>query len=208
MGDEDSTFTIGNVKPDIVSPQVPSDWRKELEDECDCYHGRMSKARAASLLEFEGDFLVREARDRIDRIVKPVLSLLWNDRAYHFLIKQTAHKMWYVDQRVFDTIASLIVFHRRSGLPISRRSGALLVNPISPKKPESWRKPLTSTPISAVWLETARSPGVQSMIDAAEKLPLLIKQMIVLSAATFLLAALYACICSERAEENVHDFKS
>ncbi|KAI6174144.1 SH2 domain-containing protein [Aphelenchoides besseyi] len=156
---------------------------------------------------FEGDFLVREARDRSDRIVKPVLSLLWNDRAYHFLIKQTAFKMWYVDQRVFDSIASLISFHRRSGLPISRRSGALLVNPIPLKKGESLRKPITSTPVSAVWLETARSPGVQTMIDTAEKLPLLIKQMMVISTATVLLAVLYACICSERAEENIHDIK-
>ncbi|EFO14889.1 hypothetical protein LOAG_13626, partial [Loa loa] len=74
------------------------------------YHGRLGKKATCELLEQNGEFLVRSARSKIDLQIKPVLSVKWNNKHYHFGIKKIG-AYFTIEELLFDNIIQLISFY-------------------------------------------------------------------------------------------------
>ncbi|XP_027780692.2 SHC-transforming protein 4 [Marmota flaviventris] len=80
----------------------------------DCYHGKLSRKAAESLLVKDGDFLVRES------VTSPgqyVLSGLQGGQAKHLLLVDPEGKVRTKDH-VFDNVGHLIRYHMDNSLPI------------------------------------------------------------------------------------------
>ncbi|KAM5235242.1 SHC-transforming protein 4 isoform 2-T2 [Ctenodactylus gundi] len=80
----------------------------------ECYHGKLSRKAAESLLVKDGDFLVRES------VTSPgqyVLSGLQGGQARHLLLVDPEGKVRTKD-RVFDNVGHLIRYHMGNSLPI------------------------------------------------------------------------------------------
>ncbi|XP_051836578.1 SHC-transforming protein 4 [Antechinus flavipes] len=105
------------VQPSAISrtaglyalPQI----KRQLKNE-DCYHGKLSRKAAESLLIKDGDFLVRES------VTSPgqyVLSGLQGGQAKHLLLVDPEGKVRTKDH-VFDNVGHLIRYHMENSLPI------------------------------------------------------------------------------------------
>uniref|UniRef100_A0A9L0S2S4 SHC adaptor protein 4 n=1 Tax=Equus caballus TaxID=9796 RepID=A0A9L0S2S4_HORSE len=87
--------------------------KQQLRNE-DCYHGKLSRKAAESLLVKDGDFLVRES------VTSPgqyVLSGLQGGQAKHLLLVDPEGKVRTKDH-VFDNVGHLIRYHMDNSLPI------------------------------------------------------------------------------------------
>ncbi|OZC12077.1 SH2 domain protein [Onchocerca flexuosa] len=93
------------------------------------YHGRLGKKTTCELLERNGQFLVRLARSKVDLQIKTVLSVKWNNRHYHFGIKKN-DEYFAIEELQFDSIVHLISFYFVSKHPLTKRSDAILLQPI------------------------------------------------------------------------------
>ncbi|TKR61293.1 hypothetical protein L596_028419 [Steinernema carpocapsae] len=93
------------------------------------FHGRIPKDEAEDLLQFDGQFLVRFAKDKTDGVVKTVLSSLWNGTHSHFLVREQMG-LFGIEESRFETIPSLIEFHQMRQKPLTHRSGALIIEPV------------------------------------------------------------------------------
>ncbi|XP_048188011.1 SHC-transforming protein 4 [Perognathus longimembris pacificus] len=112
----------GGKAPETMQPgataQPPSSRplphiRQQLWNE-ECYHGRLSRKAAESLLVKDGDFLVRES------VTSPgqyVLSGLQGGQAKHVLLVDPEGKVRTKDH-VFDNVGHLIRYHMDNSLPI------------------------------------------------------------------------------------------
>ncbi|XP_033621107.1 SHC-transforming protein 4 isoform X2 [Fukomys damarensis] len=93
----------------------------------DCYHGKLSRKAAESLLVKDGDFLVRES------VTSPgqyVLSGLQGGQAKHLLLVDPEGKVRTKDH-IFDNIGHLIRYHMDNSLPIiSSGSEVTLKQPV------------------------------------------------------------------------------
>lgn len=93
----------------------------------DCYHGKLSRKAAESLLVKDGDFLVRES------VTSPgqyVLSGLQGGQAKHLLLVDPEGKVRTKDH-IFDNIGHLIRYHMDNNLPIvSSGSEVTLKQPV------------------------------------------------------------------------------
>ncbi|KAM5339543.1 SHC-transforming protein 4 [Glossophaga mutica] len=86
---------------------------QQLRDE-DCYHGKLSRKAAESLLVKDGDFLVRESATSPGQYV---LSGLQGGQAKHLLLVDPEGKVRTKDH-VFDNVGHLIRYHMDNSLPI------------------------------------------------------------------------------------------
>lgn len=80
----------------------------------DCYHGKLSRKAAESLLVKDGDFLVRESATSPGQYV---LSGLQGGQAKHLLLVDPEGKVRTKDH-VFDNVGHLIRYHMDNSLPI------------------------------------------------------------------------------------------
>ncbi|KAK6107395.1 SH2 domain family protein [Brugia pahangi] len=93
------------------------------------YHGRLGKKVTCELLQQNGQFLVRSARSKVDLQIKVVLSVKWNNRHYHFGIKKNG-TYFSIEELQFDSIVQLISFYFTSKHPLTKRSKAILLQPL------------------------------------------------------------------------------
>ncbi|NXF02247.1 SHC4 protein, partial [Smithornis capensis] len=92
-----------------VLPQI----KQQLKNE-DCYHGKLNRKAAESLLVNDGDFLVRESTSSPGQYV---LSGLQGGQAKHLLLVDPEGKVRTKDH-VFDSVGHLIQYHMENNLPI------------------------------------------------------------------------------------------
>uniref|UniRef100_A0A8C2W3M8 SHC adaptor protein 4 n=2 Tax=Chinchilla lanigera TaxID=34839 RepID=A0A8C2W3M8_CHILA len=93
----------------------------------DCYHGKLSRKAAESLLVKDGDFLVRESATSPGQYV---LSGLQGGQAKHLLLVDPEGKVRTKDH-VFDNVGHLIRYHMNNSLPIiSSGSEVTLKQPV------------------------------------------------------------------------------
>ncbi|NXA47351.1 SHC4 protein, partial [Nothocercus julius] len=92
-----------------IMPQI----KQQLKNE-DCYHGKLNRKAAESLLVNDGDFLVRESATSPGQYV---LSGLQGGQAKHLLLVDPEGKVRTKD-RIFDSVGHLIQYHMENNLPI------------------------------------------------------------------------------------------
>uniref|UniRef100_A0A8C6ZX21 SHC adaptor protein 4 n=1 Tax=Nothoprocta perdicaria TaxID=30464 RepID=A0A8C6ZX21_NOTPE len=92
-----------------IMPQI----KQQLKNE-DCYHGKLNRKAAESLLVNDGDFLVRESTTSPGQYV---LSGLQGGQAKHLLLVDPEGKVRTKD-RIFDSVGHLIQYHMENNLPI------------------------------------------------------------------------------------------
>ncbi|XP_074405408.1 SHC-transforming protein 4 isoform X2 [Zonotrichia albicollis] len=90
-------------------PQI----KQQLKSE-DCYHGKLNRKAAESLLVNDGDFLVRESTTSPGQYV---LSGLQGGQAKHLLLVDPEGKVRTKDH-IFDSVGHLIQYHMENNLPI------------------------------------------------------------------------------------------
>ncbi|XP_044294933.1 SHC-transforming protein 4 isoform X2 [Varanus komodoensis] len=101
---------LSNNREDLggITGPKPQLWNEE------CYHGKLTRKAAESLLVNDGDFLVRES------VTSPgqyVLSGLQGGQAKHLLLVDPEGKVRTKDH-VFDSVDHLIRYHMENKLPI------------------------------------------------------------------------------------------
>nr|XP_025952886.1 SHC-transforming protein 4 [Dromaius novaehollandiae] len=87
--------------------------KQQLKNE-DCYHGKLNRKAAESLLVNDGDFLVRESTTSPGQYV---LSGLQGGQAKHLLLVDPEGKVRTKDH-IFDSVGHLIQYHMENNLPI------------------------------------------------------------------------------------------
>ncbi|VDK36957.1 unnamed protein product [Taenia asiatica] len=93
------------------------------------YVGRVTRQKAESLLQYDGDFLVRASTQQPNQFV---LSGMQNGKKRHLLLVNPDGQVRTKD-RIFSSIQELIDFHLRSTTPIRSADSELkLVFPVSP----------------------------------------------------------------------------
>ncbi|KAG5278240.1 hypothetical protein AALO_G00096760 [Alosa alosa] len=120
--------------------------KKELEEELKLntddirshawYHGEINREDAETLLERDGDFLIRNSHSSPDDYV---LSCRWKDGPMHFKIirvvlrpkKGYTRELFQFEDDQFDNVPALVRFHVGGRLPISHASGAVIFHPIT-----------------------------------------------------------------------------
>ncbi|XP_052237423.1 tyrosine-protein kinase Fer-like isoform X2 [Dreissena polymorpha] len=105
---------------------------KKLEDE-DWFHGVLPREEVQRLLAQDGDFLVRESKNKRTNEVQYVLSAYWTGHR-HFII-QWVDNGWRFEGDVYPTIPELVNNQYASRKPVTNKSGTILSNPI---RRESW----------------------------------------------------------------------
>ncbi|XP_027744788.1 SHC-transforming protein 4 [Empidonax traillii] len=98
-----------NTAGPCALPQI----KQQLKNE-DCYHGKLNRKAAESLLVNDGDFLVRESTTSPGQFV---LSGLQGGQAKHLLLVDPEGKVRTKDH-VFDSVGHLIQYHMENNLPI------------------------------------------------------------------------------------------
>ncbi|KAK0412150.1 hypothetical protein QR680_006061 [Steinernema hermaphroditum] len=98
------------------------------------FHGRLTKEEANARLTQDGQYLVRFAKDRSDGQVKAVISARWNGKHCHFVVREK-FGLFSVADAQFESIDSLLQFHERKKQPLTKKSGALIAEPIILWKP-------------------------------------------------------------------------
>ncbi|NXY48930.1 SHC4 protein, partial [Ceuthmochares aereus] len=101
--------TTSNTAGLCVLPQIKQQLRNE-----DCYHGKLNRKAAESLLVNDGDFLVRESATSPGQYV---LSGLQGGQAKHLLLVDPEGKVRTKDH-IFDSVGHLIQYHMENNLPI------------------------------------------------------------------------------------------
>ncbi|XP_076004229.1 breast cancer anti-estrogen resistance protein 3 homolog isoform X2 [Genypterus blacodes] len=120
--------------------------KKELEEELKLstedlrshawYHGPLSREAVESLLEKDGDFLVRDSSSSPGDFV---LSCYWRNEPMHFKIirvvlrpkKGFSRELFQFEEDRFDNVPALIRFYVGGRRPISQASGAVVSHPIT-----------------------------------------------------------------------------
>lgn len=92
------------------------------------FHGVLPREEVVRLLTTRGDFLVRETTRNDESQI--VLSVCWANAHKHFIVQTTAEGQFRFEGPAFPSVRELIVHQHRSGLPVTGRSGAVLVRPI------------------------------------------------------------------------------
>ncbi|KAL1004958.1 hypothetical protein UPYG_G00052680 [Umbra pygmaea] len=120
--------------------------KKELEEELKLsadelrshawYHGPVHREGAESLLERDGDFLVRDSGSSPSDYV---LSCYWKNEPMHFKIirvvlrpkKGYTRELFQFEGDRFDNVPALVRFHVGGRHPVSQSSGAVIFHPIT-----------------------------------------------------------------------------
>ncbi|XP_062566100.1 tyrosine-protein kinase Fer-like [Saccostrea cucullata] len=97
-------------------------------EEQDWFHGVLPREEVQRLLTRDGDFLVRESKNRKTNEPQYVLSAFWQGHR-HFII-QYADNGWRFEGRSFPTISELVNYQHMSGEPVTTKSQTILKTPI------------------------------------------------------------------------------
>ncbi|KAH7725701.1 TK/FER protein kinase [Aphelenchoides avenae] len=140
------------------------------------YHGKAAKRYASALLRNHGDFLVRLGQSRADNQFKPVLSVKWNERDYHFLIRES-DGLFSVEGRFFDSITGLVAFYAQRKCSLTRKSGAKLLRAVDKKAaaPPSGRNSAGKQKLTSSSAEPSQSWASSAAENLTELMPLLLK---------------------------------
>ncbi|KAM4663708.1 uncharacterized protein O3C94_011993 [Discoglossus pictus] len=108
-------------------PLVPTVQRPLAQQEW--YHGQISRQETESLLDKDGDFLVRASSGKPGEYV---LSAMSGGQCRHFIIQRCKYK-YQLDPEgpSFPTIQLLITHHLKSQEILTSKSGVVLINPIA-----------------------------------------------------------------------------
>ncbi|XP_053387747.1 tyrosine-protein kinase Fer-like isoform X1 [Mercenaria mercenaria] len=120
-GSLDSGFASGTTSP-----------VKKLEDE-EWFHGVLPREEVQRLLSDDGDFLVRESKNKRTNETQYVLSAYW--QGYRHFIIQFQEGGWRFEGNTYPTIPELVNHQYQSGQPVTNKSGTILSKPILR---ESW----------------------------------------------------------------------
>ncbi|XP_053387750.1 tyrosine-protein kinase Fer-like isoform X4 [Mercenaria mercenaria] len=105
---------------------------KKLEDE-EWFHGVLPREEVQRLLSDDGDFLVRESKNKRTNETQYVLSAYW--QGYRHFIIQFQEGGWRFEGNTYPTIPELVNHQYQSGQPVTNKSGTILSKPILR---ESW----------------------------------------------------------------------
>ncbi|XP_056003157.1 tyrosine-protein kinase Fer-like isoform X2 [Ostrea edulis] len=97
-------------------------------EEQDWFHGVLPREEVQRLLTKDGDFLVRESKNRKTNEPQYVLSAYW--QGYRHFIIQYADNGWRFEGRAFPTISELVNYQHLSGEPVTTKSQTILKTPI------------------------------------------------------------------------------
>ncbi|XP_004451069.1 breast cancer anti-estrogen resistance protein 3 isoform X1 [Dasypus novemcinctus] len=141
-----SFFGVKFSKERHVMDRTPERLKKELEEELllssedlrshAWYHGRIPRQVSESLVQRDGDFLVRDSLSSPGNFV---LTCQWKNLAQHFKILRTVLRLSEAYSRVqyqfemesFDSIPGLVRCYVGNRRPISRQSGAIIFQPVN-----------------------------------------------------------------------------
>ncbi|XP_038601734.1 breast cancer anti-estrogen resistance protein 3 isoform X2 [Tachyglossus aculeatus] len=129
-----------------VMDRTPDRLKKELEEELQLsgdqlrshawYHGRIPRQVSESLVQRDGDFLVRDSLSSPGNFV---LTCQWKNVAQHFKINRTVLRLneaycrvqYQFEMESFDTIPGLVRCYVGNRRPISQQSGAVIFQPVN-----------------------------------------------------------------------------
>ncbi|XP_042580683.1 SH2 domain-containing protein 3C-like isoform X2 [Cyprinus carpio] len=100
------------------------------------YHGRIPWEVSESLVQQDGDFLVR---DSLTSIGDYVLTCCWNQKALHFLIHKVllrsyetyTHAQYFLEEETFDSLPALVHSYVGNKRPLTKQSGAYIYSPVN-----------------------------------------------------------------------------
>ncbi|XP_069718845.1 breast cancer anti-estrogen resistance protein 3 isoform X1 [Phaenicophaeus curvirostris] len=129
-----------------VMESSPEKLKKELEEELQLssedlrshawYHGRIPRQVAESLVQRDGDFLIRDSLSSPGNFV---LTSQWKNTSQHFKINRTVLRLneaycrvqYQFELESFDSIPGLVRYYVGNRTPISKQSGAIIFQPIN-----------------------------------------------------------------------------
>ncbi|KAM3825349.1 SH2 domain-containing protein 3C isoform 1-T1 [Vipera latastei] len=133
-------------KEKYILDSSPEKLHKELEEELKLsssdlrshawYHGRIPREVSESLVQRNGDFLIR---DSLTSLGDYVLTCRWRNEALHFKINKVmvksgegrTHIQYLFEQESFDNVPALVRFYVGNRKPISEQSNAIFYCPIN-----------------------------------------------------------------------------
>uniref|UniRef100_A0A1I7TF92 Tyrosine-protein kinase n=1 Tax=Caenorhabditis tropicalis TaxID=1561998 RepID=A0A1I7TF92_9PELO len=104
--------------------------RKKHQD-MDWYHGLLPRADINTLLENDGDFLVRTSHIAGQDTAKTVLSVKWKGKCHHWQLQEKEDGSITIEERKFESVLDMVTTLRMKRLPVSINCPALLLNPIN-----------------------------------------------------------------------------
>ncbi|XP_067394546.1 breast cancer anti-estrogen resistance protein 3 isoform X2 [Emydura macquarii macquarii] len=129
-----------------VMDSTPEKLKKELEEELQLssedlrsyawYHGRIPRQVAETLVQRDGDFLIRDSLSSPGNFV---LTCQWKNISQHFKINRTVLRLneaycriqYQFELESFDSIPGLVRCYVGNRRPISKQSGAIIFQPIN-----------------------------------------------------------------------------
>uniref|UniRef100_A0A2C9KI86 non-specific protein-tyrosine kinase n=1 Tax=Biomphalaria glabrata TaxID=6526 RepID=A0A2C9KI86_BIOGL len=93
------------------------------------FHGVLPREEVQRLLVNDGDFLVRESKNKKTNETQFVLSVFWSGHR-HFIIQYGPDKGWHFEGHAYPTIRELVLRQHESQTPVTTKSGAILKKPI------------------------------------------------------------------------------
>ncbi|XP_034294602.1 SH2 domain-containing protein 3C isoform X1 [Pantherophis guttatus] len=133
-------------KEKYILDSSPEKLHKELEEELKLsssdlrshawYHGRIPREVSESLVQRNGDFLIR---DSLTSLGDYVLTCRWRNEPLHFKINKVmvksgegrTHIQYLFEQESFDNVPALVRFYVGNRKPISEQSNAIFYCPIN-----------------------------------------------------------------------------
>ncbi|XP_014426978.2 SH2 domain-containing protein 3C isoform X2 [Pelodiscus sinensis] len=133
-------------KEKYILDSSPEKLHKELEEELKLsstdlrshvwYHGRIPREVSESLVQRNGDFLIR---DSLTSLGDYVLTCRWRNEPLHFKINKVmvksssghTHIQYLFEQESFDNVPALVRFYVGNRKAVSEQSGAIIYCPIN-----------------------------------------------------------------------------
>uniref|UniRef100_A0A0B7B2N1 SH2 domain-containing protein n=2 Tax=Arion vulgaris TaxID=1028688 RepID=A0A0B7B2N1_9EUPU len=106
----------------------PSEAKTRIADEL-WFHGILPREEVQRLLAIDGDFLVRESKNKKTGETQFVLSVYWQGHR-HFIIQFNPDQGWHFEGNAYPTIQELVHRQHESGRTVTSKSGVILQTPI------------------------------------------------------------------------------
>lgn len=106
-----------------ITDKIPAP-KGRFEDE-EWFHGVLPREEVQRLLVEDGDYIVRESKNRKTNEAQYVLSVFWQGHK-HFIIQGAEETGWRFEGASFPTIQELIRVQHESGQPVTNKSQAIL----------------------------------------------------------------------------------
>ncbi|XP_038601510.1 SH2 domain-containing protein 3C isoform X1 [Tachyglossus aculeatus] len=145
-GQESGSEYVRFSKEKYILDSSPEKLHKELEEELKLsstdlrshawYHGRIPREVSESLVQRNGDFLIR---DSLTSLGDYVLTCRWRHKPLHFKINKVmvkagesyTHIQYLFEQESFDHVPALVRFYVGSRKAVSEQSGAVIYCPVN-----------------------------------------------------------------------------